>query len=194
MLEAVERTAVIPDLHGLRGILVSPPRASHFMAPGKRDLTTEAGLEAAVSELDQEYERSAEFAQLAASLSVAVLVARIRAMPERDEKLDLLMQQVIERMPMGVEIIHQGNPASTLWRTTRIVRLLKRAEQETEPFEGLTLLQRAGQFIRANDPDLSYRDYGLEKLSHIVAASGLFEMFEVASADGAIKHIGYRTK
>jgi hypothetical protein len=165
----------------------------HFMAPGKRDLTSSSGLQAAITYLDQQYQEAKEIAQIAASLNSAVLIARVRAMPERDSELELLLEQLVAAVPENVEIISHGSPFETLWRTTRIVQLLKLAEHETERFQGLTLLARAGDYIRKHDPDLRYEHYGLKKLSHIVAITGLFELATMTSPDGLVSHVAYRS-
>ena len=91
------------------------------------------------------------------------------------------------------EIINGGDPSKTVWETTRIVQLLKLAEHETEPLDGMTLLSRAGQFIRKSAPEFSPRRYGLKRLTDVLLASGLFEVDLRANDDAGGVTVLYRS-
>ncbi len=79
-------------------------------------------------------------------------------------------------MSNGAFSVAHGEGLRTLWATTRIVKLLRLAEQHTQTVDGMMLLSRAGQFIKGQAPDLSANEYGLKTLKEILIASGLFHV------------------
>lgn len=95
--------------------------------------------------------------------------------PEFHLIYDRLKTTAIKR---GVEYINLFDSSETAWENTKIVKLLRLAETETEQVDGMTLLSKAGKFIKENDPECIPKKYGVKALKNILQVSKLFEIVE----------------
>lgn len=153
----------------------------HFHKNSRFDLLLPSGLDEALVYLDEQYHNTAEWAGIIRTHSLIVLLLLMEANPKLAAEFGHLREQLIAQLPPSLEVINQSEPAKTSWATTRIVKLLKIAEANTESVDGMTLLSRAGRFIKSQSPDTTAKEYGLKTLREILEVSGLFEV--VVAAD-----------
>lgn len=148
----------------------------HFLELPGVDFMTPDGVRAAIRYLDEQFQSVQPLYEDVRSQFAAVLLA-IQASPGHGMS-DLAEHRgtLLDLVGANTEIINVADPRRTVWETTRIVELLRLAERETQPFEGMTLLARAGTLIRQRDPDLSPKAYGLKRLTDVLLTSGLFEV------------------
>lgn len=146
-----------------------------FQLPGV-ELMTPDGVRAAIRYLDEQFHSTQSLYEMVRSQSAAVLLGILSSPGYENSDLALHRAALLKAVGPDAEIINAGDPSKTVWETTRIVQLLKLAEHETEPFDGMTLLARAGQFIRQRAPELSPKSYGLKRLTDVLRASGLFDV------------------
>jgi len=139
-------------------------------------LSTQNGLIFSIKYLDDKFNEAYELYEFLRCHSLMLLIAKLESAAEDNMEAKAQFDQIMNLVPDYVEIICPDNPARTEWSTTRIVKLLQRAESETLETQGMTLLSRAGMLIKDAAPDLSPKDYGFKSLKEIVLASGLFEI------------------
>ena len=163
-----------------------------FELPGVDFMTTD-GVRAAIRYLDEQFHSVQPLYESVRSQFAAVLLA-IQAYPGPDD-LDLAEHRgtLLELVGAGTEIVNVADPTKTVWETTRIVQLLRLAERETEPFDGMTSLARAGAFIRQKAPELSPKTYGLKRLTDVLLASGQFDVDMRANDDKGSVTVLYRS-
>jgi uncharacterized protein YqfB (UPF0267 family) len=101
---------------------------------------------------------------------------------ESNPDVDILYKRLKTDIISDVEYINLFDPSETTWENTRIVKLLRLAELNTDKIDDMTLLARAGQFIKNQDPECTPEKYGIKTLKGVLKASGLFEVAE--SQDG----------
>jgi hypothetical protein len=139
-------------------------------------LSTLNGLIFAIKYLDDKFNEAYEIFEFLRLHSMALLLAKLESAAKYNSESKTQLDQLMNLISDGFEVICPENPARSEWKTTRIVRLLLQAESETPKTQGMTLLSMAGKFIKDTAPDLSPKDYGLKSLKEIVLASGLFEV------------------
>jgi hypothetical protein len=130
----------------------------------------------ALEYLDRQYKEAEEWAEIFRLQSLMLLLILIETKPALAAEYGSYREKLLEQLPASLEIVVPTAPNRTLWGTTRIVKLLRLAEQHTQTVNGMTLLSRAGQFIKGEAPDLSAKLYGLRTLKEILIASGLFHV------------------
>jgi len=163
-----------------------------FQLPGV-DLMTPDGVRAAIRYLDEQFHSTQSLYELVRSQFAAVLLGILSSPGYENSDLALHRAALLKAIGPDAEIVNAGDPSKTIWETTRIVQLLKLAEHETEPFDGMTLLARAGQFIRQRAPELSPKTYGLKRLTDVLLASGLFDVDMRASDEDSSVTVLYRS-
>ncbi|PHM05889.1 OST-HTH/LOTUS domain-containing protein, partial [Nostoc sp. 'Peltigera malacea cyanobiont' DB3992] len=114
---------------------------------------------------------------------------------ESNPKTELLYQQLkAEIISSGVEYINLNNPSETAWENTKIVKLLRLAETNTDKTADMTSLARAGKFIKNQDPKCTPKKYGINTLKGVLKASGLFEITESQDTRKNSTFILYKSK
>jgi hypothetical protein len=68
------------------------------------------------------------------------------------------------------------------------------AEKETQAVDGMTLLSRAGAFIREYAPHLTPKRYGLRSLKQVLEACDLFDVKKRPNGSGHSEIVLYRSK
>lgn len=163
-----------------------------FQLPGIDFLTLE-GVRKAIHYLDEQFRSVETLHGIVRSQSAAVLLGILKSSGNQNSDISQHRDALLKAVGPDAEIINDSDPTKTVWETTRIVQLLRLAETETEPFEGMTLLARAGSFIRRSAPDLSPRLYGLKRLTDVLLASGLFDVEFRANDDQGSVTVLYRS-
>lgn len=120
--------------------------------------------------------------------SLVLLLILIETKPALAAEYGQHREKLLAQLPPWVEFIVPSAPSRTAWTTTRIVKLLRLAERHTHQVNGMTLLSRAGNFIKSRSPDVTVQTYGLKTLKEILIASGLFHV--VISEDGTVSYRG----
>ena len=164
-----------------------------FRLPGIDFLTLD-GVKAGIQYLDRQFETIQPIRGLVRSQAAATLLTIIRSQEDENSELAQHYEALLQAVGPDVEIINVNNPAMTIWETTRVVRLLKLAEERTEPFDGMTLLSRAGTLIQREEPDVSPKTYGLRRLMDVLLACGLFEVDLRPSNDSGSFVVLYRSR
>lgn len=118
--------------------------------------------------------------------SLVFLLTLIETKPELASEYGAHREKLLAQLPPYVELVVPPDPGRNAWATTRIVKLLRLAEQHTAKIEGLTLLSNAGNFIKSKAPELAAKAYGMKTLKEILLVSGLFDVF--VSESGAVAY------
>lgn len=114
---------------------------------------------------------------------------------ESNPKIELLYNQLkADIISSGVEYINLFNPSETTWENTKIVKLLRLAETNTDKIGDMTSLARAGEFIKSQDSECTPKKYGIKTLKGILKASGLFEITESQDSQQNSIFILYKSK
>jgi hypothetical protein len=142
----------------------------------------------AIEYLDTQYREAEEWWQILRVQSLVLLLVLIETKPALAAEYGRHREKLLAQLPSYVEFVVPSEPGRTAWATTRIVKLLRLAEQHTQQVSGMTLLSRAGNFIKSRSPDLLVRAYGLKTLKEVLTVSGLFHV-EV-SEDGTVSYRG----
>jgi hypothetical protein len=166
----------------------------HLLQSHWESLQTNEGVEAVLQALDKQYEETRELAEMVLHQYLAVLLAVLETHEKHEPDFAALRQQLIASLPASFEYIDPTNPARTIWRNTRIVKLLKAAEEGSAKVDGMTPLASAGDYIRRQSPDLRYKEYGFAKLQDIIIASELFDVEEKPSSQGAAMTVLYKSR
>lgn len=180
----------------LREIVAERNKLVHHFGESKglNILSTEEGCKAYITDLESQRQK-AVFIYKEVRLFVFGLLAFLREIyAESKPKIELLYEQLKADIGSEVEYINLFDPAETAWENTKIVKLLRLAEQNTDKIGDMTLLARAGQFIKNQDPECTPEKYGIKTLKGVLKASNLFEVIE--SQDGKQNGISvlYRSK
>jgi hypothetical protein len=166
----------------------------HFFYLPSVDLRTLDGIREAIRYLDEQFQSLEGTYRVIHSMSAAVMLRVLSSPGYEDLNVAQYRDELLTAIGPNVEIVNVGDPTRTVWETTRIAQLLKLAERETEPFDGMTLLARAGQFIREHAPELSPKTYGLKRLTDVLLASGLFDVDMRANDDNGSVTVLYRSR
>lgn len=142
----------------------------------KFDFVQPNSVHEALEYLDRQYKESEEWSEILRIQSLVLLLVLIETKPAVAADYGQHREKLLAQLPRSLEFVVPLAPNRTAWTTTRVVKLLRLAEQNTQPIDGMTLLSRAGEFIRSRAPDLSVRDYGLRNLKEILTTSGLFHV------------------
>lgn len=179
----------------LRRVLDARNQMVHhfFQMPGV-DFMTLDGVRAAIRYLDGQFQSVQSIYEVIRSHSAAILLAIQASSGQGNSDLAQHRGALLEVAGADTEIVNVTDPTRTVWETTRIVQLLRLAEHRTEPFDGMTLLARAGTFIRQEIPELSPRTYGLKQLTNVLLASGLFDVDFRANDDSGSVAVLYRSR
>jgi hypothetical protein len=166
-----------PELwqHGLARLLAARNELVHQFYSRFDFLSPDSVLEA-LEYLDRQYKEAEEWAEIFRVQSLVLLLILIETKPALAAEYGSYREKLLDQLPPSLEIVVPMAPNRTLWATTRIVKVLRLAEQHTQTVDGMTLLSRAGQFIKGQAPDLSAKLYGLKTLKEILIASGLFHV------------------
>lgn len=132
--------------------------------------------EQAVRYLDRQFDMVQEMHTIVSMMGIEILKEILRQKPNRTPEETAFLSMAERAAYPGVEVIDNTQVPATGWQSTRIVRLLKRAEAETQPVNGYTSLSLAGALLRREDPSAHPRMYGYKRLSEVVEACGLFEV------------------
>lgn len=145
---------------------------------GLRELDSKEQCRQRILELDHQRDRSISFYKtLRVNLFSVLECMREFYSDDRPEILSLYDQMRAEII-VNYEYINLRNPYLTGWENTKIVKLLRLAERNTQKIGDMTLLSRAGNFIKMQDPECHPKQYGLKKLVHVLIVSELFYIFE----------------
>lgn len=164
-----------------------------FQIPGV-SINTIDGARTGIRHLDQQFNQTEDLHKILSLQAAAVLLRVVDTYSQMDPTLAEYRQQIIERHFADVEFIDLEDPNRTIWRNTRIVKLLQRAEVETPKTDGMTLLSRAGAFIQRTDPTLTFKEYGVKSLSAVLAVCGLFHVERRPMAGGTGETVLYRSR
>lgn len=143
-------------------------------------------IDKAIEYLDCQYRQAEEWWQILRVQSLVLLLMLIETKPALAAEYGQHREKLLSQLPPYVEFVVPSDPGRTAWATTRIVKLLRLAEQHTERVDGMTLLSRAGNFIKSRSPDLIVRAYGLKTLKEVLIASDLFHV--ELSDDGTVSY------
>jgi hypothetical protein len=103
----------------------------------------------AIEYLDTQYREADQWWQILRVQSLLLLLTLIETRPALAAEYGRHREKLLAQLPPYVEFVVPSDPARTAWATTRIVKLLRMAVQQTEPVNGMTLLSRAGSFIKS---------------------------------------------
>lgn len=142
----------------------------------------------ALAYLHAQYKEAEEWWHILHVQSLVFLLMLIETKPALAAEYGQHRERLLAQLPPYVEFVVPSDPGRTAWATTRIVKLLRLAEQHTEQVNGMTLLSRAGSFIKNRSPDLIVKAYGLRTLKEVLSVSGLFHV-EV-SEGGTVAYCG----
>lgn len=152
------------------------------------DFVQPDGVNNALEYLDHQYRQAEEWWRILQVQSLVLLLMLIETKPALAAEYGQHREKLLAQLPPWVEFVVPSAPDRTAWATTRIVKLLRLAEQHTQQVNGMTLLSRAGNFIKSRSPDLTVKVYGLKTLKEILIVSGLFHI--ETSEDGTVLYRG----
>ncbi|GAA6614695.1 hypothetical protein [Scytonema sp. NUACC26] len=149
---------------------------------GKSDgvniLATKEGCLTCISDLESQHKEALSFYEDIKLFVLSVLYFIRENYAESHPKIDLLYKQLRAEVISKVEYINLSNSSDTAWENTQIVKLLRLAETNTDKIGDMTLLARAGEFIKSQDPKCTPKKYGIKTLKGVLKVSGLFEIIE----------------
>lgn len=161
---------------------------------GVNILATKEGCLNCITDLELQHQEALSFYQDVKLFVLALLYQLRENYAESHPQVDLLYQQLKEQVIYKVEYINLSNPSDTAWDNTKIVKLLRLAETNTEKIGDMTLLSRAGEFIKIQDPDCTPKKYGIKTLKGVLKVSGLFEIIESPNVQQNSESILYKSK
>lgn len=85
-------------------------------------------------------------------------------------------------------------PIASLKQDKRLIALLRNAVEASSDDSGWSFLGMVGNSIAKQAPDFDARNYGYQKLSELIAASGLFEIEKRKTGDGSTTSIHVRSR
>jgi hypothetical protein len=152
------------------------------------DFVQPNSVDQALVYLDGQYKQAEEWWHILHVQSLVFLLVLIETKPALAAEYGQHREKLLAQLPPYVEFVVPSDPGRTAWATTRIVKLLRLAEQQTQQVNGMTLLSRAGNFIKRQSPDVTVQAYGLRTLKEVLTVSGLFHV-EV-SEGGTVSYRG----
>lgn len=172
---------------GLAALLVARNELVHHFHH-RFDLVQPGSVNEALEYLDNQYTRAEEWWRILRVQSLVLLLVLIETKPALAAEYGQHRERLLAQLPPWVEFVVPSTPGHTAWATTRIVKLLRLAEQHTQEINGMTLLSRAGNFIKGRAPELNVQAYGLKTLKEILIVSGLFHV--AITEDGTVSYRG----
>ncbi len=168
----------------LREIVAERNKLVHHFGESKglNILSTEEGCKTCLTGLEAQYQEAIFFYKEITLFVFSVLAFLRKNYAESNPNIELLYKRLKADIISDVEYINLFDPSETTWENTRIVKLLRLAELHTDKIGDMTLLARAGQFIKNQDSECTPEKYGIKTLKGVLTASGLFEVIE--SQDG----------
>jgi hypothetical protein len=145
---------------------------------GVNTLATKEGCLTCITDLESQHQEALSFYQDIKLFVLGVLYFIRENYAESHPKIDLLYKQLRAEITSEVEYINLSNPSDTVWENTQIVKLLRLAETNTDKIGNMTLLARAGEFIKSQEPECTPKKYGIKTLKGVLKVSGLFEIIE----------------
>ncbi|YAG11464.1 HTH OST-type domain-containing protein [Nostoc sp. DSM 114161] len=165
----------------LREIVAERNKLVHHFggSEGLNILSTQEGCRTCITDLESQYQKANLFYKDITLFVFSVVVFLRENYAESNPNIELLYNKFkTDIISSGVEYINLNNPSETAWENTKIVKLLRLAESNTEKIGGMTSLATAGKFIKSQDPDCTPKKYGIKTLKGVLKASGLFEITE----------------
>jgi hypothetical protein len=181
----------------LREIVAERNKLVHHFGEleGLNILSTEEGCRTCITYLESQYEEANLFYKQIKLFLFSVLVFLRENYAESNLKIELLYEQFKAHIISdGVEYINLNNPSETVWENTKIVKLLRLAETNTDKIGDMTSLTRAGKFIKSQDPECTPNKYGIKTLKGVLKASALFEIDESQDSQQNSTFILYKSK
>ncbi|MCC5647057.1 OST-HTH/LOTUS domain-containing protein [Nostoc sp. CHAB 5824] len=168
----------------------------HFgESEGLNILSTEEGCKTCITYLESQYQEAISFYKEITFLVFSVVTLLRENYAESNPKIELLYKQLkADIISSGVEYINLFNPSETTWENTKIVKLLRLAETNTDKTGDMTSLARAGKFIKSQDPECTPKKYGIKTLKGVLKASSLFEITESQDSQQNSTLILYKSK
>ncbi|WP_298913975.1 hypothetical protein [uncultured Nostoc sp.] len=168
----------------------------HFgESEGLNILSTEEGCRTCITYLESQYQEAILFYKQITLFVFSVLVFLRENYAESNPKIEFLYKQLkADIISSGVEYINLNNPSETTWENTKIVKLLRLAETNTDKIGDMTLLARAGEFIKSQDFECTPKKYGIKTLKGVLKTSGLFEITESQDSEHNSVFILYKSK
>lgn len=168
----------------------------HFgESEGLNILSNEEGCRTCITYLESQYQEAISFHKGITLFLFSVLVFLRENYAESNPSIEILYQQLkVNIVSSGVEYINLNNPSDTAWENTKIVKLLRLAESNTEKIGGMTSLAKAGKFIKIQDPECTPNKYGIKTLKDVLKACGLFEITEIKNGGHNSVFILYKSK
>ena len=161
---------------------------------GVNRLNTEEGCRTCIINLETQRREAYDFYKNIQLLMFSVLLLLRDNYGESNPKIDSLYKKMKSNLFTKSEYIDFSNPSETIWENTKIVKLLRLAEVNTDKVGTMTSLARAGTFIRKQDPECTPKNYGIKTLKGILKVSGVFEVIEEQDIEQNNTNILYRSK
>ncbi len=150
---------------------------------GLNILNTEEGCRACIADLEAQRKEAFSFYRDLQLYTLSLLWFLREDYGESNPELDSLYKKLKTTVIGEVSYINLCDPSDTVWENTQIVKLLRIAELRTDKVGDMTLLARAGKFIKNQAPECTPKSYGIKTLKGVLKASNLFE---IKSQDGSI--------
>lgn len=165
----------------------------NFLRLPQFDWLSPDSIDAANEYLDKQFAESEFIHRLIRETAVATLREILASPAYTGADLAESRERLETIIPADVEIVSRTDPARTHWPTTRIVRLLKQAEEQFKSADGMTHLSNAGSFIRKHAPDFEPKFYGVMRLVDVLMASKLFHIDAQPFGDSGAFIFRYRS-
>jgi hypothetical protein len=166
----------------------------HFFQLTRVDPSGPSGIGEILIYLDTQFKEAEELYEFMRHQSLAVLLAILDSSSVNNAEFKKLHERILQALPPTFEYIDQNDPTKTVWPNTRVVKMLQLAELHTEKVDDMTLLARAGDFIKSQTPDVTPKEYGLKTLTEILVASGQFDVQLRQSNDQNSNVVLYKSK
>lgn len=168
----------------------------HFgESEGLNILSTEEGCITCITYLESQYQEAILFYKEITLFVFSVVILLRENYAESNPKIELLYKQLkADIISSGVEYINLLNPSETVWENTKIVKLLRLAETNTDKISDMTSLARAGKFMKSQDPECTPKKYGIKTLKGVLKASGLFKITKSQDSEQNSTLILYKSK
>jgi hypothetical protein len=167
----------------------------HFSDSDDLDmLHTEEGCRTCIASLEAQRQEAYAFYEVIQLFGFGLFTFLRERLSQPSQEIELLYKNIKSSLLTEVEYINLSKPSETIWGNTKIVKLLRLAELNTDRDNSMTSLSKAEKFIRQQDVECTPESYGIKTLKGILTISGLFEIIE--EQDVKQKHINilYRSK
>ncbi|MBE9036993.1 OST-HTH/LOTUS domain-containing protein [aff. Roholtiella sp. LEGE 12411] len=181
----------------LREIVAERNKLVHHFgeSEGLNILSTEEGCKTCIIYLESQYQEAIYFYKKITLFVFCVVVFLQGNYAESNPDIEFIYKQLKAYIiSSDVEYINMNNPSETTWENTKIVKLLRLAETNTDKIGDMTLLARAGEFIKSQDSECTPKQYGIKTLKGVLKASGLFEITESQVSEQNSVFILYKSK